>query len=260
MFRSLKYLVVTIVAAVFCGFLVLGPSVISYLRTGAKSVRASVKDQIPIEFELKRAGDMIEAILPELQAQVRMIAQEEVEIAALEADIRESEKRLTSEEDQLAGLRDRMRTQFVSIQHDGRDLTREQLTKQIANRFERYKSGKMALSSKQKLLDKRNQTLDAALVALDSMRHRKIELEQKVEALAAQAKLIEASSLDSTLVGGGSELTNANRLLEQIETRLSVAKRVLEHEQDLFEIQVTDRPQDETQVLAEFDSYFGESL
>jgi hypothetical protein len=76
------------------GFLALGAGFLSYVRTSARSVQNSVKDSVPVEFEFRRARDLIEAILPELQAQVRMIAQEEVEIAALEAEVDAAKKRL----------------------------------------------------------------------------------------------------------------------------------------------------------------------
>lgn len=150
-----------------------------------------------------------------------------------------------------------MRTQTVSFQADGRSWTRQQLTEQLSRRLDRYKMGNLALSSKERLLEKRNESLTAALSSLDSMRHRKIELEQKVESLAAQARLVQASKFESGIRVDGSELSEADQLLQQIETRLAVAKRVLDHEQDFFAINLDDDELNEEQVLTEFDEYFG---
>ncbi len=47
------------------GCLVFGKDVVSYVRSSAKSVQSAVKDAVPIEFELRRARDLLEEILPE---------------------------------------------------------------------------------------------------------------------------------------------------------------------------------------------------
>ncbi|MCA9140530.1 MAG: hypothetical protein KDB00_27350 [Planctomycetales bacterium] len=256
MLRAVKYVVAAFLAVLVGGVLLLGPGFFSYVRTSARSVQDSVQDSVPIEFELRRARDLIESILPELQAQVRMIAQEEVEIAALEADVQESRKRLQGEQDQLSQLRDQMRTTTVSVSVGGRDWTRTQLTEQLSRRFDRYKTGQLALSSKERLLEKRNESLAVALTTLDSMRQRKAEMEQKVESLAAQSRIIEASKFQSGVRIEGSDLSEADQLLKQIETRLAVAERVLDHEQDVFAIELPDAKINEQQVLSEYDDYF----
>lgn len=256
MLRWIKYGVGAVIVVGLAGFAVLGTNFASYLRTSTSAVQETIRETVPIEFELRHAGDMIEDILPDLQAQVRMIAQEEVEIAALETDITESRQRLSSEQTTLASLRNQMRVQQVSYSINGRNVERQQLTEQLHQRFKRFKQGELALSSKQKLLEKRQGGLRAAIALLDKMRHRKAELEQKVEALAAQHRLIQASAVESGHLADGSSLSEADQLLQQIETRLSVAERVLAHEQDIFPVSVTDELVDEAQLLTELDSYF----
>ena len=257
MLRFAKYAVATLLAVGLGGYLLLGNSLNSYIRTSAKSVRESVKEAVPIEFELRRARDLIEAILPELQAQVRAIAEEEIAIATLEAEIKDSESRLDGELAALSAMRDQMRVQQVSYTMKGRNWTREQMTEQIAHRFDRYKQGQITLQSKQRLLDRRSESLAAALNSLETMRHRKVELEQKVEALAAQARLVQSSKIEAGIHVDSSDLSEADQLLHDIETRLHVAQRVLEHEKDIFEVAIPDEAVNEEQVLMEFDEYFG---
>ncbi|QDV87138.1 signal peptide-containing protein [Planctomycetes bacterium TBK1r] len=258
MLRAVKYSVAAFLAVLIGGVLLLGPGFFSYVRTSARSVRDSVNEHVPVEFELRRARDLIEAILPDLQAQVRTIAQEEVEIAALQRDVSETEERLENELATLSQLREQLRTQTVSFQAGGRNWTRSQITEQLSRRLDRYKTGQLALASKERLLEKREESLAAALASLDSMRHRKAELEQQVASLAAQARLVQASKLESSIHVDGSQLSQADQLLQQIEMRLAVAKRVLDHEQDVFAIDLIDQDQSEDQVLAEFDEYFGD--
>lgn len=259
MLRYVKYAVVSALAMLVGGWLLLGANLHSYMRTSARSVQDAVKESVPVEFELRRARDLIEAILPELQSQVRVIAQEEVEIAALEKDITNDIARLDSERQTLARLRDAMNVQKVSYSLGSRSLTRDQLTAQLQQRFERFKQGEVTLDSKERLLEKRRESLSAALAMLDQTRHRKAELEQKVEALAAENRLVKASRIEAGFRIDGSNLSEADQLLSQIETRLDVAARVLAHENDIYADQVSDgiviELVDEQHLLSEIDSY-----
>ncbi len=257
MFRVAKYVAVAIFTILAGGVLLLGNGWFSYMQTTAVEVQESVQSNVPIEFQLRRAKVMIDGILPDVQAQVRLIAQEEVEIAALQKNIEQSRSRLAGEETALAELRNQMRTQLVSFQDSDRQVNRPQKAEQLSRRFDRYKAGEIALASKEKLLEKRQQSLGTALSALDSMRHRKAELELQVESLAAQSRIVQASRSESGIRINGDELSEADELIGQIETRLAVAQRVLEHEQDWLEIEPVARHIDEDKVLAEFDEYFG---
>ena len=94
MVRWITYSMGTLAAVALLGFLLLGGRFASYVRTSARSVQESVQEAVPLEFELRRARDLIDAILPDLQSHVRTIAQEEVAIAALENDLIVSNQRL----------------------------------------------------------------------------------------------------------------------------------------------------------------------
>ncbi len=258
MFGWIKYALGAAVAVFVGGFVLLGANFNSYVRTSARSVQKSVQDAVPLEFELRRAKDMIDNILPDLQSQVRVIAQEEVAIAALEKDVLASNDRLQDEQTALATLRDNMRVQQVSYSIGDRDFSRKQVADQMHQRLQRFKQGELALQTKTQLLEKRRDGLGAALAMLDKMRHRKIELEQKVETLAAQGRLLKASQVESGISIDGSQLSEADQLLDQIETRLAVAQRVLAHEQDAFAIPLDDDSVSEDSVIAAYDKHFSD--
>ena len=66
---------------------VFGRDAFSYVTSSTRSVRTAVKDAVPIEFQLRRARDLVDDIIPEMHANIRLIAQQEVEIDALKRDI-----------------------------------------------------------------------------------------------------------------------------------------------------------------------------
>ncbi len=257
MLHVVKYSLWATAVLIVGGFLLLGANFTSYIRTSTRAVQESVQDAVPLEFELRRARDLIDAILPDLQTQVRVIAEEEVAIKALENDILASSQKLHEEKATLASLRNRMRVQQVSYPIGGRMVSREQLAEQLRARLERFQQGELAITTKSDLLKKRHDGLNAALTMLDQMRNRKLQLEQKVEMLVAQDRLLKASQVDAGIAIDGSGLSKADQLLDQIETRLAVAQRVLDHEQDEFAIPLEPSVLTEDAVLTAYDEHFG---
>ena len=63
-FKMLKYGALGTAGLCLVGGLSFGRDAASYIWSSAKSVQTAVKDSVPIEFELQRAGDLIEEIIP----------------------------------------------------------------------------------------------------------------------------------------------------------------------------------------------------
>lgn len=253
--KAIKFVFVGTVLVALLGGALFGTGMMGYLSTGVRRAQESVNKQIPVEFELQRARDMLNDIIPELQGNIRGIAQDEVEIANLKADIKHSVAKLSSEQTQIAKLRGQLETHMVSF-HDGTPVSRKRTTEKLAGRFARFKESQMILDSKHKLLETRERSLEAALQMFDRAKERKAELEIQVEALASQHRLIQAQSYTSRSGINDNQLTRADTLLTQIKKRLDVAERVLAHEGDFVGI-IEDSPTDTASVMAEVDEYFG---
>ncbi len=256
MFRMIKYSAACLMTVVVGGFLLLGSDFSSMIKTSARSIQSSVKESVPVEFELNRAKEKINEILPDLQSQVRMIAEEEVAISRLEKEVQQDTERLDRHEEQLTVLRGQMRTQQASFSVGSMKLDRQQLANHLQTRFDHFKQARLSLQSKQRLLEKRTQGLSAAMAVLEQMRIRQSELGLKVEALAAQHRLIKASQIESGTLVDGSQLSQADQLLDQIETRLAVAERVMDYQSDPFEASTKKEEVSAEVVLSEIDAYF----
>ncbi len=254
-FRLVKYGVVGVGSVGLLGALVFGRDVASYLGCSARSVQTAVRDSVPVEFELERARDMVEGIIPELQANIRLIAQEEVEIAALQKDIDRSQERLEEEKSRIAQQRDTLETQQVSHKRNGRQPSRQHLAHELAQRFGHYKEGQIILASKQRLLETRERSLQAAVQMLDRTRARKSQIQQQIESLAAQHRLLKAAAVTAQVQIDGSKLARAEKLLSQITKRLDIAERVLKHESEFIPIEPEDVV-NEADLMSELDEYF----
>jgi hypothetical protein len=121
------------------GGLLFGKDIVSYARSSAKGVRTVVKDSVPIEFELRRARDLLEEIIPEMHANIRLIAQEEVEVAALKGEIAKNQEGLEDERAKIKTLRGSLETHQAQYSFAGRQYSREDVKADLAARFERIK-------------------------------------------------------------------------------------------------------------------------
>jgi len=237
------------------GALLFGGDAASYVRSSAKSVQTAVKDSVPIEFELRRARDLLEDIIPEMHANIRLIAEEEVEVAALKASIVESENSMQDEQMRIKTLRAALETSQVRYSFSGREYPRSYVKEDLARRFEHFRESELVLASKRRLLTSRENSLHAAMGLLDRTRGRKRTLEDKIEALAAQHRLVKAAAVGSRIQFDSSKLAQTEKLIVQIKKRLDVAERVLAQESHFIQAIPVDTVV-EKDLLTQVDDYF----
>ena len=259
MFMKLTKLGLLSVAAIaLAGGLAFGTDAISYLTSSTRSVRSAVKDAVPIEFQLRRARDLVDDIIPEMHANIRLIAQQEVEIDALKRDIIQSRQRLSDERAQITKLRDSLAGKEESFTFSGVTYTRDQVKEDLARRLENVRDAELVLSSKDRLLTNQSKALTVAMQALERTRSQKALLESQIAALAGQNKLLQATSAGSMVLIDNSKLAQSERLINEVKKQLDVSERVLAHEsrfaQDIRVDAISERD-----VLTQADQYLASS-
>src|SRR5436305_7508936 len=174
--------------------LMFGSELSSYMRSSVHDVRMAVKDNIPMQFELRRARDLLDEIGPEMHNNVRAIAEQEVEVATLQGDINESKQGINEERVRVAKLRDAVAGGQTSFTFGDMSFSHNQITQELSRRFSHLKEAETALASKQQLLENRQKSLIAAQEALENAKSQKAQLEAQIEGLEAQYKLVQAQS------------------------------------------------------------------
>ena len=229
--------------------------VLSYVRTSGHSVQRAIQDNIPTEFELQRARDLLDRTVPEMHANIRLIAEEEIEVAQLQEDIKASHERLSDEQARIARVRSMLETPQPTYAVHNQSVSHDTLREDLARRFERFKEARLVLDSKQRLLEARQASLTAARDRLDQMRAQKALLQDKIDALESQHRLVQAASLGSKLEIDDSAIAQTEKLIGDIRKRLDVAERVLAHEARFTQPIPLDTVSD-ADLLAEVDEYF----
>lgn len=252
--KAVKIGVITVVGLGLTGGLVFGTDLFSYVSSSARSVKTAVKDSVPVDFELKRARDLLEDIIPEMQANIRLIAQEEVEVTGLKANIQQSEDSTRGKRVRVSKLRESLSSDQGSFAFAGMNYTRREVKDDLARQFCRLKEAELILAGKKRLLTTREKSLNAAVRVLERTRSQKAQLEDQIEALDAQYRLVKAAAVGSRFQVDNSKLAKTEKLIREIRKRLDVAERVLSHEARFVEpIQVD--VVSEKDLIAEVDDH-----
>ncbi len=252
--KWLKMGVLGVVGMGLVGGVFFGRDALSYAKSVAKTFRTAVKDTVPIEFELKRASDLLDEIIPEMHANIRQIAQEEVEMAALKGEITKSQASLEEERAKIKTLRASLETPQASYAFAGRHYSHDEVKADLAARFERIKESELVLTSKERLMTSREKSLAAAMQMLEKTKTQKRLLEDKIQTLTSQYRLVKAASTGTRIQIDNSKLAQTEKLIGEIQKRLDVAERVLAHESTFVESIPVDTVV-ESDLVAQVDEY-----
>lgn len=255
--KCIKRGVLGLVLITLLGGLFFGRDLFSYVRSTARMTQEKVKDAVPIEFELCRAQDLLEDILPEIHANIQLIAKEEVEISALKKEIQESEQAIDQQKQRVEKLRNTLQKNQPEYTFGNREYSQQEVADELAAQFENYKEAELILAGKQKLFKTREKSLKAAVQLLEKTKSQKRILASRIKSLEGQYRILKASAVGSGIQVDNSKLAQTEKLLGQIKKRLDVAERVLTHESKFVQAIPIDAISPE-QLITQVDEYFQE--
>jgi len=242
---------VVFVAAVF----LLGRETASYVRTSLAYVKDSVRQGVPIEFQIERARRMIDELVPEIRNNMHRIAKEEVEIQRLEERIALAEKNLEKEKQEILRLKEDLARGRTSYTYAGRTYSVEEVKTDLAHRFERYKTSEATLASLREIHQARTKSLQAARQRLEGMLAARRQLTVEVENLEAQRQMIDVAKTSSNYVFDESKLGQVKQLIQQLRTQLDTEAKLVQAETQLQDQIPLEKPASEN-ILEEVSEYF----
>lgn len=229
----------------------------SYVKTGVHTASDSVRDSVPIEWEIKRARQMITDLKPEISRNLHVVAREEVGVKNLAEQITAKEELLAKSKNDIMRLSGDLESGSVRFVYAGRSYSGDQVREDLSNRFKQFKVHEQTTNKLTQVLAARQKNLDAARRKLDEMLSAKRELEVEVENLQARLTMVEVAQTSSPVSIDDSHLSSTRQLLENIRTRIDVAERMVASEGVLEGAIQLEEP-NSPELLSEIADYFGE--
>jgi hypothetical protein len=212
------------------GVVVYGTNAFSYLQTAAGYAKDGVSETIPVDFQIDRARVLIQDLLPEVRKNMHVIAKEEVEVQKLDEQIGQNEVRLAKEKEQILKLKTDLSENKASYNYGGRSYTAADVRQDLANRFERFKTGEATLASLKQIRSARDRSLTAARSKLEGMLAAKRKLQVEVENLQARSQMIAAARTTSNYQFDDSRLGTVKELIANLQTRMEVSEKMVNAE------------------------------
>jgi hypothetical protein len=258
-FKAFKMLILTGAVLGGTGFLLFGTNLGSYLGTMASSVKDGIAGQIPVEFELKRATNLIQQIEPQIENCKRDVARAEVELDELQASVANLEKVVGSEEKRLkAGARLLSGDGVVGVSLASETLTRRRYERDLQRTMDSFRNNEAILKTKRQLIERQSEAVDVAKQRLAAVRAEREGLADQVRTLKTQQQWIESMAASQKRFDlDDSALSQAREALAKVKERLNVAQKMLENDMVAQGDDVVAVAEPARDVLKEICEHFG---
>lgn len=245
-------------AAVGAGALALlfGTAAPSYVKTAYHNVRQSAKDSVPVDFEISRARQELQALTPAIETCTEEVARAEVRVERLEEEIVAERSVLDREGRKLVALRQHL-DEARPVPVTGLTYTRAEVLQDLGNRLDRYKDGRKILTEKSETLRLRKQAVQSAREKLENMKAARQVLLTKIESIEAKLRQIEASQAASAISFDDSALSRVKQTVAELEERVEVMDRVSAQKASLSERALAVEIDQGRDIAQEIDAEFG---
>lgn len=230
----------------------------SHFSTAVGMAKQTIKDNVPVDFELKRADEMIRGLKPEIEKNLHLIAREETEVAKLERQVARSEEQLAKDRDDVLRLKTDLDKGTGVFVYAGRTYSARQVKDDLTHRFDNFKTKEATTDSLRKILTARQASLTAAREKLEGMLAAKRQLEVDVENLQARMKMVEVAQTTSDFNFDDSQLSRTKELIAEIGDRIEVAERLVNADTRFHDRIPLDGPAADRDITEEIADYFGE--
>ena len=251
----LKKLIYTGGAMALLSSMTFGTPLFSYAKCGASWLKQSASDSMPLEWELKRARQMIADLKPEIENNAKRIAREKVDVAQLKGQLGDTKERLAKTQVDIQRLSDDLRGEKDYYTYAGRTYTSTQVKSDLGNRFKRFKTRQATAKKLEQMLSAREQSLNATHARMDAMLGAKRQLEVEVENLQARLGALRVAQTTSELNLDDSQLARTRDLLDEIATRIDVEEETMSVDVEYFGEIDLNEPSEED-LLDEITTYF----
>src|SRR6476660_5214855 len=215
--------------AVLVGLL-FGREGFSHVKTSLGCLRQSVRESVPVEFEISRARQMIKDLVPEIHRNMHLIAKEEVDVKHLRDQLFDAEKQLAKNRSDIERLTSDLKDGDKHYVYCGKTYTAKQVENDLTRRFEQFKVKEATLGKLTQVLSARERGLDAGREKLKAMQGAKSQLEVDVANLEARNEMVKVAQTTSEFNFDDSRLSRNKQLVKDIGCRIDVAEKLVHAE------------------------------
>lgn len=233
-----------------------GRDACSYVSTSFSRVKDTVREAVPVEFEIARAHKMLGNLGPEIRRNMHAIAKEEVELERLGEQVASLEGKLTRDKQEVLRLQADLRSGSKTFMVAGYSCKESDAKRALSHRFACFKTNDSTLTNLRKVQEARGRKLEGSRQKLEEMLVARKNLEVELENIAAQQKMIEVAQTASKYHFDETQLGRIKELVQGLSARLKVEERVAQMAGETFEEEASSLGESHDDVVEEVAVYF----
>lgn len=197
-----------------------------YGRCAINWMTQSAQEAVPLEWEIKRARQMIGDLQPQIADNAKRIAREKIELARLQRQAKQCGQSLQQSQHDIERLTADLRDGHAQYIYAGQSYSAAEVRSDLAARFDRFKTRRETHDKLQQLVAAREASLRSAGQRMDAMLTAKSQLEVELENLNARLGSLRVAQTASELNLDDSHLAKTRELLDDLAARLEVAEEI----------------------------------
>ncbi|MBL8823950.1 MAG: hypothetical protein JNJ77_15290 [Planctomycetia bacterium] len=233
-----------------------GRELMSYVKTGWKEVRQATQKVVPLDFEIKRAEDLLQNLDKTDDRLITTLASHMSAVRSCERDVETMTANLDSRKAELQARTEEVRNIQVSKTTTSRDMA----TLQLERDFKQFKIAEAALKNKQGMLEQMQARIKSMQDQREALKGQRSELVTRVSKLKTDLDYLKVAQLKAKHAGEDfqvPEIAQLRELVDSLENRIETS--LIEHQlrEDIkSNDKAVTKPAASSNIMNDIDSYF----
>ena len=202
----------------------------------------AVQSEVPIAFEIDRARNEVQLLIPEIRRSLHVVAEEQVEVEHLKAALNAKGSALAEQQQSLVTLTSDLKSDRQHFVYAGNNYDRPELEKDLAERFNRFKIAEESLKKEREMLVMKERALTVHRDTLEKMLSQKKTMELELDRLQARLRTVESRKQISSLSIDDSKLAQVKSMIGTIDKKLDVEDAILDAEGNFSDLIPVTKP------------------
>ncbi len=238
-----------------------GREILSYAKTGWKEVRNATKKVVPIDFEIKRAEDLLNNLDRTDDRLITSLANQMQAVRTAERDVETMTATLEAKRSDLQARNDELKTIPVSA-NNKTSTQRELASLQLEKDFKTFKLAEASLKNKQGMLEQMQTRVKSLQEQREGLKGQRGVLASRVSKLKTDLDFLKVAQMKARHAGEDfqvAEIAQLRELVDGLEGRIETS--LIEHQlrEDIkASDKTTVKPTSSTNITLEIETYFNQ--
>jgi chromosome segregation ATPase len=192
----------------------------AYARTAFKKAQASLKQEVPLEFQLESIRNEAAHFMPEMRKQISALAAEDVSVSSLRNEVATLKGNVEKQKEQVRLSRTELASADMKTDFDRRSNKIARLRDKLERQVTTLRRSTEELKAREELLEARERGLDAAKEQVASMKAQKEQWDVQIAQMEAEIKSLRLAQTKSNFQLDDSKFARIKGMIEDVRKQI----------------------------------------